>query len=244
LAGDQPGLPQTAAFTAALRGALLARVSEPGKALVSGHAADGSPAMAPHLAYVPLPFADAPHADGHVVGLALVLPSVVDPAAEEALWIALDAAADADGRLSLVAGSAGAITVEVDHRDDHRRAVNLRPETWTRPATTWATVTPIVLDRQPPRRHEDLDGWTAEQIAAACQLQGLPSPVSIAPAAISPCVGVPPARAFPPLVRKDGSRRWHIHAHLTFPVPVAGPLLLGAGRYRGLGFCRPLLERA
>src|SRR5690606_29428782 len=41
---------------------------------ISGHASDGSPTRNPHLAIVPLPFAGFPHADGHVMGFALVPP--------------------------------------------------------------------------------------------------------------------------------------------------------------------------
>lgn len=46
--------------------------------------------------------------------------------------------------------------------------------------------------------------------------------------------------AFPRLRRKDGSERRHTHAILVFDEPVRGPILVGAGRYRGYGFCRPM----
>ncbi len=49
-----------------------------------------------------------------------------------------------------------------------------------------------------------------------------------------------PAHAFPRLRRKDGSERRHSHAILIFDEPVRGPILIGAGRYRGYGLCRPL----
>jgi CRISPR-associated protein Csb2 len=32
------------------------------------------------------------------------------------------------------------------------------------------------------------------------------------------------------------------HLVLYFAEPVAGPVLLGAGRFRGLGLCRPVAE--
>lgn len=38
---------------------------------------------------------------------------------------------------------------------------------------------------------------------------------------------------------RPGERR-HAHAILVFDRPVRGPILLGAGRYRGYGLCRPL----
>ena len=34
-----------------------------------------------------------------------------------------------------------------------------------------------------------------------------------------------------------------MHAILIFSEPVVGPVLLGAGRYRGYGLCRPLRGR-
>ena len=46
--------------------------------------------------------------------------------------------------------------------------------------------------------------------------------------------------AFPRLNRKDGSDRRHTHAILVFEEPVRGPILIGAGRYRGYGLCRAL----
>lgn len=59
--------------------------------------------------------------------------------------------------------------------------------------------------------------------------------------AVSAHLGVPLAFEFPRLTRKDGSERRHAHAILVFNEPVRGPVLIGAGRYRGYGVCRPLL---
>jgi CRISPR-associated protein Csb2 len=53
---------------------------------------------------------------------------------------------------------------------------------------------------------------------------------------------VPPAHTFPRMTRKDGSQCRHAHAILIFDQPVVGPLLLGAGRSRGYGLCRPISE--
>jgi CRISPR-associated protein Csb2 len=43
---------------------------------------------------------------------------------------------------------------------------------------------------------------------------------------------------------KSGARRWHCHAVVTFPVEVEGPVLAGAGRFKGYGLFRPLREEA
>ena len=58
--------------------------------------------------------------------------------------------------------------------------------------------------------------------------------------AVSAHLGVPPAHVFPRLARKDGSERRHAHAILVFDEPVRGPVLIGAGRYRGHGVGRAL----
>jgi CRISPR-associated protein Csb2 len=59
---------------------------------------------------------------------------------------------------------------------------------------------------------------------------------------VSAHLGVPPARSFPSLRRKDGGPRLHTHAILIFDQPICGPLMIGAGRYRGYGVCRPMIE--
>lgn len=239
--GDgRPGLIQAPAFVAALRGTLLARASERANPWISGHQPDGSPLEQTHVAWLPLAYVGAEHADGHLLGIGIALPRDLSPDDEQAV---LDALADAmnpdTGELRLVAGAAGAMDLAEEDRPAPPFA--LRADTWTRAADCWGSVTPVALDRLPPRRHENNDAWVAAQITAACTRQGLPAPCEVRILPVSPHVGAPAARAFPPLLRKpDGARRWHVHVALRFPQPVAGPLLLGAGRYQGYGICRPL----
>jgi CRISPR-associated protein Csb2 len=124
---------------------------------------------------------------------------------------------------------------------------NLRSDVWTAHpvgATHWSTVTPIAFDRHP----KDADRLfyqreVGRMIAQACVRVGLPEPRDVIVAAVSAHLGVPPAHVFPRIERKDGSRRRHAHAILVFDQPVRGPILLGAGRYRGYGACRPLRDK-
>ena len=44
----------------------------------------------------------------------------------------------------------------------------------------------------------------------------------------------------PWLPSKAGSARQQVHVIIEFDVEVEGPVLLGAGRYRGYGLCKPL----
>ena len=77
-------------------------------------------------------------------------------------------------------------------------------------------------------------------IAAACVAVGLPRPREVVVTSVSAHLGVAPAHVFPRLTRKDGSERRHAHAILVFEEPVRGPILIGAGRYRGYGVARPV----
>jgi CRISPR-associated protein Csb2 len=54
---------------------------------------------------------------------------------------------------------------------------------------------------------------------------------------VSAHLGAPLPHAFPRLRRKGGTGRRHAHAILVFEEPVRGPVLVGAGRYRGIGVC-------
>jgi len=125
----------------------------------------------------------------------------------------------------------------------------LQPRVWTKASDTWATVTPIVLDRHPKaERAKEREQWTlevAEIIAESCERQGLPRPSLIDADNTSWHRGAPRAigasgagYALMP-VKEGQSKRQQVHAWLRFDRPVEGPLLLGAGRYRGYGLCRP-----
>ena len=77
-------------------------------------------------------------------------------------------------------------------------------------------------------------------VAEACERIGLPRPVDVVLSQVSLHLGVPHSRAFPGVRRKsDRGRLQHQHAVITFAGPVGGPVILGAGRYRGYGMCRP-----
>ena len=125
----------------------------------------------------------------------------------------------------------------------------LQARTWTRPSRCWATVTPIVLDRHPKADYvKDLRSWmeeVAEAIAESCHRQGLPEPFAIDVNKNSWHRGVPRAvpgkTGFPLMPVKPGQpARQQVHACLWFGCEVEGPVLLGAGRYRGYGLCKPL----
>jgi CRISPR-associated protein Csb2 len=199
------------------------------------------------LACFPLPHVGHPHADGQILGLAIALPrhlsdDEIDRAFRGVVYAADPMADPPELRLTL--GHAGDLTLELEDRP--ARPVALRPETWTadldpdaEPALRWATVTPIAFDRHP----RGADPWPEIEasIRAATQRIGLAELLeSVALSPVSPFAGAPTNRGFPNLQRKAGGNVHHTHALLTFRSPVVGPVLLGAGRYRGYGLCRPL----
>ena len=228
-------------FVSAFRATLQAKANARAMPWVSGHQPDGARFDGAHVAWLPLAHVGHEHADGHLLGMAIALPCNMSNADEQAVLNSIADAFDPESEnLTLRAGPAGTLVLNEDEGHP-ARARALRPETWTGPALQWGSVTPIVLDRLPPRRHEGDDGWVAGQIALSCVRQGMPEPVEILLRPVSVHRGAPTCREFPPLLRKpDGARRWHVHACLRFAEPVEGPLLLGAGRYRGYGLCKPL----
>ncbi len=116
---------------------------------------------------------------------------------------------------------------------------NLQPKTWTGPARMWSTVTPVVLDRH----FDGKDRWekAAESLKDSCERIDLPRPVEVLLDPISMFEGVPKANEFPWITRKkDGGRLHHSHAVIVFEQEIRGPVVIGAGRFRGYGLCRPL----
>ncbi len=195
------------------------------------------------MALAPLPFVGSPHADGRILGLALVLPGGLTP--EEAGRCLEPALRNPTTGLPkerrLFDGKWFECTVEIETRE--RPARNLTSDAWTTPSTVWASVTPVVLNRH----FKGKDKWkqAAESVKDACGHIGLPRPREVLLHPVSCVPGVPHAREFPQLARKrDGGRQSHNHALLVFDEPVGGPVLIGAGRFRGYGLCRPTGDRA
>lgn len=241
LLGQRLTLPTTLRLTEALRGAIMANCPAPIPEWVSGHTPEGRSSTSPHLACLPLPFVGREHADGHLMGVALALPRQVPT--EEAVrylsWLR-----DENGlptRLRLFAGRWFEVQAELEISNEP--PVNLRPEVWTAPTRNWATVTPIVFDRH----FDGVDKWdkAAEMVKDACERVGLPRPMEVLLHSVSLFEGVPISREFPRLTRKkDGSLMHHSHAVIIFSQEVEGPVMIGAGRYRGYGLCRPVRQGA
>jgi CRISPR-associated protein Csb2 len=245
--GPVLGLESTAALTAALRGYLL-QDGENKPEWFTGHSMPGVPSTGGHMALVPLAFVGVEHADGHILGLAVAFPRTIGAAERaECLRGRLFSPSGEDLEPELKMGNLGTWTVRREERSLPPLA--LRSATWCEPSSVWASVTPIVLDRHP--KHDQCTErveWRDEiaaSIAQSCERQGLPRPDLIDVDKTSWHRGAPRSRpgpdGMPWLPGKEGAApRQQVHVLIQFPCEVQGPLLLGAGRFRGYGLCKPL----
>lgn len=268
---------RTLGLTSALRKALIAKHGQTKMpSWLSGHDSDEKPTSDPHAAFVALPFVGFQHADGHIMGLALALPKgislderarwlgplLVDQNAGDASLVKLEPRKDPKEQLKIWSHGLPDWTLQLEERPSPPRI--LQNETWTRPSTTWASVTPVVLDRFPKAsRAEDRKSWQAEVIAIikqACVRGGLPEPINVDIDSTAWHAGVPRALAkkrrlgagtvgrtaplgdgFPSMQAKlSRPAKPQVHVWLRFANKVAGPVLIGAGRFGGYGLCMPL----
>lgn len=225
----------------ALRGAALAQAGTAPPEVLSGHEPSRAPSQRPHVAYVGLPFAGFPHADGSILGVAAVLPrGLVGPERTTVLH-----ALGSIQRLTVSPGMVFGVRRIAEPRPHLR---TLDPLLWCGEGIVWGTVTPILLDRFPGEltsrnaaAAQKAENEAKDAIAGACERIGLPRPRVVSLAA--PCFqGSPAADQFRRRDRRGLVPRVRVHALIDFGTPVRGPVLLGAGRYVGLGLCRPLEE--
>ena len=193
-----------------------------------------------HAAIVPLIDVGGPYPRGHLLGLAIALPREMSRADRTRVAQAVHQVDH------LTLGKLGVWSVTPTRFNEKRRG--LQSDTWTagrEGSRCWATVTPISLDRHVKAKQADAQQEElADSIRTACEQMGLPAPTRVVPFPVSPHPRRGPnGYDYPRLLRKDGSKRRQTHAMLWFDEPVTGPILLGAGRYRGWGVCRPFTAK-
>lgn len=251
-----PRLPSTAVagISRQFRRALMAAADQPVAQILSGHEADGGPSAQAHLAVVPLPFVGAKFADGAVLGLALVLPTTATPKDRDAVLRAVGKLEreNVDGQtdppvIPLRLGEAGVLELQRVDWGEPRNAT-LRASVWSHRARRWATASPVALDRNPgdlhdarPERRALAFREATASVVDAVQRIGLPSPLEVD--VVRSCVL--PGTAKPvkfPRFPADSTRtqRVLVHVRLAFAEPVRGPIVIGAGRFHGLGLFRPV----
>ena len=241
-AGFVPKLEAFPAVAKAMRDAVVSHAADPVHEIVSGRAPNGGPLKGPHLAIVPMANVGwGGHSDGGLMGMALVLPRASAYGTPErrqtrrAVSRFLD---PAHGGGILQTDKFGAMSLR-RHVDGAKKS--LLPDRYTEVARTWASATPVVLDRYPNKRR-----GAGDVVAEGCARAGLPRPSSVRVSRHSSVSGAPPAfvgrgerAGWRPPAPGMLDNRFVCHAVLTFEVDVRGPVLVGAGRYYGMGLFLP-----
>jgi len=206
---------RAAQLASGLRAAVLSRAGDGASPLLHGHGGD-------HAAWAIIPDVGHTHARGHVLGLGLWLPHGIDDRARTDCVLPL---------MQVNHVNFGERQVSVGMPPAHQQTpMGLWRQTWCHPSRTWASVTPVVLDRHPKR------GQRVEEVVAdSVEMAGYPRPVDVELGQCSAFRGAPLAREFSPR-----SRGCWAHVALAFDRRVAGPLLVGKDRHFGLGLLRPV----
>lgn len=98
----------------------------------------------------------------------------------------------------------------------------------------WTTVTPLMLDGHLRRGRDE-----ASEVARSVVIAGYPRPGSVE-VSQAPLAEGAIWRPRPGTLPSGRPHRRLVHARVTFPVPVTGPVLAGSMRYLGLGLFMPV----
>jgi CRISPR-associated protein Csb2 len=211
--------------------------------LLSGHTADGGVFRAPHLAIVPLPSLHSNGmADGNIRRFALVGHAPTSQATEAAeiyrtLYRSLN-----DVELIHHGQPTGFFT-QTDRTAEHTDKVW---SLYTGTSDIWTTALPIALNSKFDVskslslnvKHLKRQSELVRLIRRALRNQGLP-PETVEQTEIQ----VSATPFLPKTYRVEDYRKegngFLTHARLTFPCQVSGPVIIGDGRYSGMGLCFP-----
>ena len=246
--GTTPDLSAFPAVAARLRAAIMSKITDPVPEVISGHQPDGTPSRDPHLAILPLADTGWRHSRGRLMGMALVLPRGQDRRGDttrQTLMQGLAKLSKNHGKNNhserAIALKLGGLGVWYLTHNPTPEPASLRPARYVATARSWASLTPVILDRHPKDKPGQRLG---DLIAQACENIGLPAPLGIEIHKHTPFKGAPSRDAMHLDPTSKLAERPRHHVVLHFAAPVQGPVLLGAGRFRGLGLCLPLKDRA
>ena len=236
----------------ALRGAVLSHATDPIPEGLSGHQPLGSPSTHPHIAFLPLPWVGHQYSDGRLMGAAIAIPESLDSESQRALFRAVGRWEVAQEPLIITLGPSGVLKME--RIVGTTTLVTLRHSLWSRQSRRWVSATPIALPAHPGALSSGTvtaraKAWARAERAVvdSCRHIGLPKPEDVSVSLAPLLTGARPAPAFPSFRQPGrGGRpvaRRLLHASVTFKQEVSGPIVLGAGRYLGLGLMRPMTDQ-
>jgi CRISPR-associated protein Csb2 len=231
----KPPIEHSATLSKAFRTAVLAQAKDTMAlpAIVSGHNQDGTVFRGSHLAIVAHPFVQAEWADGRVLELHLIFPRGRGYSEEKralARLLSTWESKNVDGCLDVFLP--GGTRVRLSRQRKSNRFPNM-----AKSSRDWVSITPVALDRHPgSMRTPEGRARAVDTIRQACAYQDLPDLEDVRLVGDPVISGTVRASAHAPYPAKKGSsRRFLTHVELRFANKIRGPLILGAGRYDGLG---------
>ena len=172
--------------------------------------------------YLALPDVGFPRSRGRIHGLALWLPPRSDRVQRQK-------ARDAAVAIDALIGRGVETQVEPSGDEERPRAAN--PRRWRGPSPTWVTAFPVVHERRGVPGLSEAARW--------CRHAGLPDPIafrSLRTPLLPGAVDLAPVE-----VNRPGRPALpYAHAEFRFAQAIEGPVVIGAGRQRGLGLCVPV----
>ena len=243
--------------------AVLRRGHQTGQVLseeITGHTFDGEQSkQGRHVGFVPLPYVGNSYADGSLKGIAVTVPEEI-PKEVMSEFVRFMRSWEQDETGGLALGGERLLRFRQKDGGDDRQETEYydltvtrvvgEPEMWTLSnrrwqgaSRVWATVSPIALPKHPKKNRQYWDS-VAGLIADICITEGLPEPLEVIPSEKSIIEGTEHVKSYPvfTLGSDPRNRKKLVHATILFPVPVEGFLVLGAGKYRGLGLMLPVAE--
>lgn len=217
----------------------------PAPAVLHGHREAGENFHAAR--FIALPDVGGDYSTGRIHGLALWLPR---GDTDELTWRRCQAAAY-DVRHLFREGSPFRIAVRPlqDFSGCLHAQRPSRWEGWKKDngkksffARSWVSATPVILEQMSFRK-----GLKTKDVRSMCRHAGLPDPVSFIESHVPLTSGAKMLthmhfyRPDHPDLRGDRPLR---HLLISFDKPVSGPVLIGAGRQRGIGLFAPLTDDA
>jgi len=217
ISGTMHGADTSPYLSKALRRAVMSVLGDEAPPSVHGHGKEN------HIGWLPLPDVGHAYASGRIVGIGIAMPSDLSFHERQSILAAIKNAS----MLRLPDGRVANLSVPLP---GERVPLALEERTWTRPSSSWATVTPVVLDRPPKRASPERN---MKAMLQSLEFAGLPEPEKIEISGFSMFNGAPPAFTVP--VDKP---RYHVF--VRFREEVRGPVIAGRLRFFGLGLFRPV----
>jgi CRISPR-associated protein Csb2 len=226
--GVRPDARLAVRFTQALRRACLAVAGDGAPEVLHGHRVNGRP----HVAFLALPDVGSQHADGHLLGMAVTIPHLPAPERQAVVRAVLGLRRpDLHDVVELGVRDVG--KVELIYQPGLVRPWGASPERWRKGSQRWVSATPVVLDRHPKPQ-----GAIEAEVRSCLRTVGLPDPVDLTVSTEPLMPGA--ARLRPIDLPEHCHKKLFRHVAVTFDRVVAGPVLVGAGRYLGVGLLAPV----